>query len=350
MADVAGHVDVGQEVHLNLHKAVAAAGLAAAALDVEGEAARPVAPGLGLRRGGEKVADVVEEARIGGGVGARRLADGALVDADDLVEVLDTLEAVAAAGPHPGTVQLSGQRLVDDLVDEAGLAGAGHAGDAGKGAEGDVHIDAPEVVLPAAEDLEAVAVAGPPHGGDRNFLRAGEVLARQGLGAGHDVLQRTLGHHVTAQDAGPGADVNDLVCGAHGVLVVLDNDERVAEVPEVLEGIQELVVVPLVQADGRLVEDIEHAHEAGADLGGQADALALAAGEGGRGPGQRQIAEAHVLEEAQPGADFLEDALGDDGLCALQRQVVHELQGFGDGQAAEIGDGHPAHGDGPGDV
>src|SRR5690606_19048666 len=39
LADVAGDVDVGQEVHLDLDDAVALAGLAASALDVEGETA-----------------------------------------------------------------------------------------------------------------------------------------------------------------------------------------------------------------------------------------------------------------------------------------------------------------------
>ena len=49
----------------------------------------------------------------------------------------------------------------------------------------------------------------------------------------------------------------------------------------------QLVVVPLVQADAGLVQDIQHAHQGGADLGGQADALALAAGQGAArcGPG-----------------------------------------------------------------
>src|SRR6202030_1374427 len=43
LADVAGDVDVRQKVHLDLDDAVALAGLAAAALDVEREAARLVA-------------------------------------------------------------------------------------------------------------------------------------------------------------------------------------------------------------------------------------------------------------------------------------------------------------------
>ena len=50
LADVAGDVDVGQEVHLDLDDAVALAGLAAAALDVEGEAPRLVAARLASGR------------------------------------------------------------------------------------------------------------------------------------------------------------------------------------------------------------------------------------------------------------------------------------------------------------
>ena len=94
MADVAGDVDVGQEVHLDLDDAVALAGLAAAALDVEGEAAGLVAARLGLRQAGEPVADRREGAGIGGRVGARRAADRRLVDVDDLVEEFEALDAV----------------------------------------------------------------------------------------------------------------------------------------------------------------------------------------------------------------------------------------------------------------
>ena len=49
-------------------------------------------------------------------------------------------------------------------------------------------------------------------------------------------------------------------------LVVLDDDDRVAEVAEPLEGLQQPDVVTLVQPNGGLVEDIEHSRQAGADL------------------------------------------------------------------------------------
>ena len=57
-------------------------------------------------------------------------------------------------------------------------------------------------------------------------------------------------------DARPRADVHDIIRRAHRVLVVLDDDERVAEVTQTLERREQLVVVALVQSDGRLVEDI----------------------------------------------------------------------------------------------
>ena len=63
-------------------------------------------------------------------------------------------------------------------------------------------------------------------------------------------------------DARPRADVHDIIRRAHRVLVVLDHDQRIAEVAQTLERREQLVVVALVQTDGRLVEDIEDAHQA----------------------------------------------------------------------------------------
>ena len=76
-----------------------------------------------------------------------------------------------------------------------------------------------------------------------------------------DQTQKTL-ETLAAVDARAGADVDDVVRRAHRVLVVLDDNERVAEVAQALERCKEFVIVALVQSDGRLVEDIEHAHQA----------------------------------------------------------------------------------------
>ena len=66
-----------------------------------------------------------------------------------------------------------------------------------------------------------------------------------------------------------------------------------------------------MQPDGRLVEHVEHAAQPAAHLGGQADALHLAAGERGAGPGQRQVIQPHVDEELHAVADLAEHFAGD---------------------------------------
>ena len=48
VAGIAGDIDIGQEVHLDLDDAIALAGFAAATLDVEGEASGFIAAGLGF--------------------------------------------------------------------------------------------------------------------------------------------------------------------------------------------------------------------------------------------------------------------------------------------------------------
>ena len=61
----------------------------------------------------------------------------------------------------------------------------------------------------------------------------------------------------------------------------------------------EPAVVALVQADGRLVEDVEDAAQAGPDLGRQPDALGLAARERGRRPVEMEVGEAELGADRQ---------------------------------------------------
>src|SRR5262249_43429893 len=97
-------------------------------------------------------------------------------------------------------------------------------------------------------------------------------------------------------------------------------------------GFEQALVVALVEADRGLVEHVEHAGEAGADLAGEPDALALAARQRAGIAGERQVIEAHIVEEAQPLADLLEDALADLVLLFAQlgRQRLDPLGGSAD--------------------
>ena len=153
-------------------------------------------------------------------------------------------------------------------------------------------------------DLDAAArvAAAPLRHRDAQF--AGEIFAGERARLAHDVVGRALRDDLAAVDAGAGADVEHMVGGADGVLVVLDHDHGVAEVAQPLERFQEPRIVALVQADRGLVEHVEHAGEPGADLRGEADALALAARQRARGARQRQIVEPDIDQEAAAARGF----------------------------------------------
>ena len=157
------------------------------------------------------------------------------------------------------------------------------------------------------------------------------------FGSAITVVERPGGHDVSAANARAGTKIDDVVGRPHRVFVVLDDDHRVALVAESGERFQQAVVVAGMQADGRLVEDVEHADQPAADLAGQPDPLHLAARKGRRGAVQAEIFEAHVLEELQPAANLLEH-LGRDLLAGgVQFQLAEELLGVGDGQRADFG-------------
>ena len=120
-------------------------------------------------------------------------------------------------------------------------------------------------------------------------------------------LQRGIQAHVAAMLAGAGAHVHQPVCAEHGFCVVLHHHHGVALVPEGLEGSNEFAVVLLVQADRRLIQNVQHIHQFGANLRGQADALTLAAGERPRGPVQRQVVQAHIQHELHAFPELLQD-------------------------------------------
>ncbi len=342
VADFALHVDVGHEVHLDAALAVALAGLAAASGDVEAEAAGLVAALARLGQHGEQVADGREDLRVGGRVGARRAADGRLVDADDLVDLLGAGEGVVRAGLLARAVDGLGERAVEDVVDEGAFAAAADAGDHGHDAERDADGQVLQVVLARAGDGEPLAGEGARLGAVQHGGGAGEIASGERLGAGHDLGRRALGDDVAAETARAGAEVEHVVGVADGVFVVLDDQHGVAQVAQLLEGLNQPVVVALVQADGGLVEDVEHAAQPRADLRGQADALALAAGERGGVAVEREVVEADGAEEFQPLDDLAADALGHQRLARREAEVDGRREGAVERQGGEVGDGEAA--------
>ena len=90
----------------------------------------------------------------------------------------------------------------------------------------------------------------------------------------------TLENDLATKPARLGADVDDVVGCPDDLLVMLDDDDRIAQVPQLLEYPYQQVGIPRVEPDTWLIKDIERADEAAAQRGGQVDPLALTTGEG----------------------------------------------------------------------
>ena len=322
LAHLAGDGDVGQELHLDLHVPVALASLAPPALHVEREAPRHIAARLRLRQRREELADGRERARVGGGVAARSPPDRRLVDVYHLVDVVEPVDAAVRARPVLRAVEPLRQRLVQHLVDERGLAGPGDSRYADEAPQRELDVHVAQVVLASALHAQEPAVARTPHGRRRDLAPPRQVRARERRLARLDVVDLALGHDPPAVLAGARPEVDQVVGGAHHGLVVLDDEHRVAEVAQSLQRGDEPLVVRRMQPDRRLVAHVEHAHQAGADLRREADALPLAAAERPRRARERQVFEPHVQQEREARLDLLQYLVGDDELALAERPRV----------------------------
>ena len=328
-------------MHLDAQDAVALTRLAAAALDVEREAARLVAACARVGQAGVEIAKEGEDAGVRGRIGARGAADGRLVDGDDLVDVLEAFDPVALADGRGGVVELRSRRRQEGIDDEARLAAPAHAGDASEEAERDLDGDAAEVVRAGADDADGRLAPRLALGRHGELALAAQPRAGDGVRVRHDLFGGALRDDLAAVGARAGAHVDDVIGGEDGLAVVLDDHDGVAEIAQADLGFDEAGVVACVKAHARLVEDVEDADERGADLGGEPDALSLAGREGLRAAIEGEVVEADVDEETQASGDGLEQRLRDRSLAGRERLKSLDGVGVGVGVVAggPVGDG-----------
>src|SRR6185437_10015828 len=132
-ADVAGYVDVGEKVHLDLDDTITLTRLASSTLDVEAEAAGIVASRPRFGDGCEELPNRRKKVGVRRRVGARRAADRRLVDVDHVFDVLEPLDPLAwcCIGCSQAAVDLGGRVTEERVDDQSGLPGAGDAGHTG---------------------------------------------------------------------------------------------------------------------------------------------------------------------------------------------------------------------------
>ena len=133
-----------------------------------------------------------------------------------------------------------------------------------------------------------------------NSLAAAKILAGKGLLRFQELWICSLENDLAARGAMSGAEVHDLLGGADHTGFVFNHDDGVAREAKLQEQADKAFGVTRVQADTRFVQDEERIDQAGAETGGEVDALGLAAGERARRTVQGEIAQADLVEITEP--------------------------------------------------
>ena len=169
-------------------------------------------------------------------------------------------------------------------------------------------------------------------------MPAREVRPGDRVGVRGHLGRRSLGHDLPAALPGAGADVDQPIGGAHHRFVVLDDQHGVALLLQLAQRLDQPRVVARMQADRRLVENVEHADQPRADAGRQPHALHLAAAERVGRAIEREVLEPHVFQKLEPPHDLRGQRLADRLLRRRKPQLREELQRLVDRQRRDLVD------------
>ena len=85
------------------------------------------------------------------------------------------------------------------------------------------------------------------------------------------------------------SEIDDVIRGAHHVRIVLDHEDRIAEIAQLFENLDQPAGVAAVQSDRRLVEHIAGADQPRTEASRELNTLRFASRKRRRQPVQRQI-------------------------------------------------------------
>ena len=247
------------------------------------------------------------------------------------------------AGRIVGAVNLFRQRTVKNVVDQRRFAAARDAGDDDKAAERKRHINALQIMLRGAPDMNRFARALPPLRGNRNLHRASEILPGKRMRIGANFRGSSLPHQFSAEPSGARTQIDHVIGALDGFGIVFHHQHRVSHVAKGRQRIQQAVVIPRMQPDGRLVQNVQHAAELRANLRGQPDPLRFATRQRGRRTVQTQVVQADRLEELQPAPNLIHHSLGNRQIARRKLPGPRRQQGPRNRHSREIRDGQAFH-------
>ena len=170
-----------------------------------------------------------------------------------------------------------GQRLIENVMQQRRFSRARDTGNRHQHAKRNFQIDVLQVVRARAGDAEFVRprLAASRRNLDAKFV--GEITAGERVRHLDDLAVSASADDFSAVFSGARAEVENAVGGAHDVGIVLDHENRVSQVAQVVQDLDEPVRIAAVQADGRLVEHVQRADQTRSERSRQLNALRFAA-------------------------------------------------------------------------
>ena len=339
-------------MHLDLDEAVTLACFASPALDVEREATRPIAAHLGFGQLRKQFANRREEAGVGGRIRARSTTNRRLINVNHLVEAIESFDAGVCTRNELRPKEVTGQRLIEDIGDQRRLSRPGHASHRDEHAEGKLNGKITQIVFLGTHNAQRLPrFARPALRWHRDAQLATEIPCSQRVRMLDHIGDRSLDHHLTAKTSGARPEIDHVIRFTNRVLVVLHHDHRVAQVTQASKRVEQQCVVPLVQPDARLVEDVEHAHQSRSDLRGETNALGFTARQRATGTTKREVVEADIAKKTEALNHFLQDRAGDirinrTGDATSHRNFFEERDRIVNRHIDDVADASPGHHDG----
>src|SRR5262249_45986843 len=197
-----------------------------------------------------------------------------------------------------------------------------------------------QIVGSGAQNLNGFSVCCTARIRHRNFQRAGKILASERFSACGDLVRLALRDEVATSVAGAGAKVHNKIRAANRILIMIDDQYRIAQIAQTFERTEQAFVVACVEADAGLIEHIKNTAQPRADLRGEANALRFAARKGRGGAIEAQIAEPNSEQKLDSLGYFFERTRRDFLLprCEMRNDLIHGRTRAAERKRGEIRD------------
>ena len=180
------------------------------------------------------------------------------------------------SGYRPRSVQIPCQPLIKNLVDQTAFPGTGNTCNAGHDAQRNLNVYFLQIIFFSAFDRK-ISLRFSSALRHRNLQLPAQILSGDGVFYLHDFFGRAFRNYFSAMRTGPRPDIDNMVCGQHRIFIMFHYEQRISHIFQVLQRRNQFIVIPLMQTDTRLIQNIADADESGTNLRRQSDSLRLTA-------------------------------------------------------------------------